>query len=65
MLFLPGHQLRFEQDGGVTGSADALGGATIAYVRSTPVIVLVSDIQGFTALSEELSPDDLAKVIDG
>jgi len=65
VLDLAGHQLRFEQDGGGDGSAEALGGATMAFVRSTPVIVLVSDIQGFTALSEKLTPDDLAQVIGG
>lgn len=36
---------------------------TIADVRSRSVILLVSDIQGFTTLSEKLTPDQLAPII--
>lgn len=42
---------------------DQFGQSTIAFIRSRQVIILVSDIQGFSALSERLSPDDLAQVI--
>jgi len=35
--------------------------ATIADVRTAPVLMLVSDIKGFTKLSERISPDLLAK----
>ncbi len=61
------HSFRFEQEGGLDESGRApLGGSdTIAFVRSMPVIILVSDIQGFTSMSEKLSPDDLAQVIGG
>ncbi|MCB1230092.1 MAG: FHA domain-containing protein [Verrucomicrobiae bacterium] len=59
------NQYRFEQVGGAfdDGAEDDLGGSTIALIRSTPVIMLVSDVQGFTSLSEKLAPDDLAQVI--
>lgn len=40
-----------------------LGGSTIAMIRSTPVIILVSDVMGFTSLSEELPPNDLAQIM--
>ena len=36
---------------------------TIVEVRSKDVILLVSDIRGFTALSEKLNPDQLAPII--
>jgi phospholipid/cholesterol/gamma-HCH transport system permease protein len=36
---------------------------TIADVRSRTVILLVSDIQGFTAISEKLTPDQLGPII--
>jgi adenylate cyclase len=42
---------------------DEPGGSTIALIRSSQVIVLVSDVMGFTALSEALPPDDLARLI--
>lgn len=43
--------------------AEDVGGSTIALIRSTPVILLVSDVKGFTALSEAIEADDLAQVI--
>lgn len=49
----------------VPGNLDELGGATIALIRSTPVILLVSDIKGFTALSEAVEADELAQIIGG
>jgi len=56
---------RFEQEGGgfEVGEEDEFGSSTIALIRSTPVIMLVSDIEGFTSLSESLPPDDLAQTI--
>ena len=42
-----------------------LGGSTIAMIRSKPVIMIVSDIQGFTALSEKLPADEVAQLIGG
>ena len=57
---------RFEQEGGAfDGDLDDLGGSTVALIRSTPVIILVSDIEGFTTLSEKMDADDLAQVIGG
>jgi adenylate cyclase len=38
---------------------------TIADIRTVPVIMLVSDIKGFTKLSERLEPGVLAKAIGG
>lgn len=58
------NEFRYNQDG-VTQEAydDDVGGSTIALIHSKPVIILVSDITGFTALSEQLAPDNLAQVI--
>jgi adenylate cyclase len=59
------HCFRFE---GAGHQDKLLGGTsiserTIADVRSRNVILLVSDIQGFTAISEKLAPDQLAPII--
>lgn len=61
------NQFRFEQEGNAfdTAEEDSFGSSTIALIRSAPVIILVSDIQGFTALSEQLPPDILAQTIGG
>ena len=61
------NHFRFEQEGDSSdgGSEESLGGSTIALIRSTPVIMLVSDIRGFTGLSEKIPPDDLAQIIGG
>ncbi len=37
--------------------------ATITEIRTLPVIIIVSDIKGFTTLSEKLPPERLAKTI--
>ncbi len=49
----------------VAQSIEDLGGSTIALIRHAPVIILVSDIKGFTALSERIPPNDLAQIIGG
>ena len=67
LLAFADHQFRFEQEGDSVQPRpeDEFGTSTIALIRSTPVIILVSDIQGFTSLSEKLTPDDLAQTIGG
>ncbi len=64
-LELADHSYRFEQDGEPNPSQDddVLGNATIALIRSMKVIIIVSDIKGFTGLSENLPPDELARTI--
>ena len=64
-LELADHTYRFEQDGDASdpGDDDPLGSATIALIRSMKVIIIVSDIKGFTGLSENLPPDELARTI--
>jgi len=59
------HEFQFEQIGAqsVDSSSEDMGGSTIALIRSTPVIIIVSDIKGFTMLSEEIDADSLAQVI--
>jgi len=42
-----------------------IGDSTIALIRHTPVVILVSDIKGFTSLSEKLPSDELAQIIGG
>jgi adenylate cyclase len=57
-------QLRFE---GGASPADAAAvnqsQLTLIGVRSREALILVSDIQGFTRLSEQLPPDELAPII--
>ncbi|MCC6883463.1 MAG: adenylate/guanylate cyclase domain-containing protein [Verrucomicrobiales bacterium] len=61
---LAGNHWRFEQEGDAfSREDDSLGGSTLALIRSHPVIILVSDIEGFTRLSEHMPPDELAQVI--
>ncbi len=59
------HEFQYEQLGEQQAEVDldSMGGSTIALIRSTPVIILVSDVKGFTRLSEEIEADDLAQVI--
>ncbi len=58
-------EFRYGQTGDVGESHQTtdIGGATIALIRSRSVVILVSDIEGFSLLSERLSPDDLAQII--
>ncbi|MBU6178169.1 MAG: adenylate/guanylate cyclase domain-containing protein [Verrucomicrobia bacterium] len=41
------------------------GDATVALIRSTPVVLLVSDIIGYTPLSEAIEAGELAQIIGG
>ncbi|MFK5921845.1 MAG: adenylate/guanylate cyclase domain-containing protein [Verrucomicrobiota bacterium] len=64
-LQLADHSYQFEQVDQPSSAKDEelLGSATIALIRSIKVIILVSDIKGFTSLSENLPPDELARTI--
>lgn len=59
------HEFQYAEPGGksVQANLEDLGGSTIALIRSTPVILLVSDIKGYTALSESIEADELAQII--
>lgn len=59
------HEFVFGERGGkaAASSFEDVGGSTIALIRSTPVVLLVSDIKGFTSLSESIEADDLAQII--
>jgi adenylate cyclase len=59
------HEFHYNELGETTSKANLedLGGSTIALIRSTPVILLVSDIKGFTSLSEVIEADELAQII--
>lgn len=61
------YSFRYEQEGvGQEIPVDDLdAAATIGEVRTGDALLLVSDIQGYTALSERLAPDQLAPIIGG
>jgi class 3 adenylate cyclase len=65
MIQIADYCLRFE--GGHRPGAGAcettMTAHTIAEFRSREVVLLVSDIQGFTAISEKLAPDQLGPII--
>ena len=64
IINLADHEFRFDQEGGdSTQKIEDIGGSTIALIRATPVIILVSDIKGFATLSEKIPPDELAQII--
>ncbi|MDF1659313.1 MAG: adenylate/guanylate cyclase domain-containing protein [Verrucomicrobiales bacterium] len=66
IISLAEHEFQFQQDGEtMTEDLDELGGSTIALIRSTPVIILVSDIMGYSAMSEAMEADELAQIIGG
>lgn len=58
------HHFRFAGTGNRDAdSAASLADQTITDVQSRNVVLLVSDIQGFTTISERLAPDQLAPII--
>jgi len=64
LVKLGDHQLRFE--GGapsVDRSCETHSQQTLIGVRTKDALILVSDIQGFTSLSEQLAPHQLAPII--
>lgn len=65
VITLADHEFHFEERGkSPTEILDEnIGGSTIALIRSTPVILLVSDVKGFSALSESIEADELAQII--
>lgn len=64
IIHLSGHELVFSQSGvSIPAHSDLMGASTMAHVRSTTAILLVTDIQGFTALSEAIEPSALARII--
>ncbi|MCF7730223.1 MAG: adenylate/guanylate cyclase domain-containing protein [Akkermansiaceae bacterium] len=65
MIQIADHHFRFKgtaPEGSARGET-ALAERTIADVQSRNVVLLVSDIQGFTTISERLTPDQLAPII--
>jgi len=54
---------RFEHDRPPPSSMDEFEAATIARIRSEDALLLVTDIQGFSGISELLSPHELAPII--
>lgn len=60
-------EFRFLAEGTMGGQTqlmeDTMLDRTLSDIRTVPVIILVSDIKGFTKLSERLPPDELAQTI--
>jgi len=64
LIELSGFSLLFNQSGEPSAlESDLLGASTMAQVKSTTAILFVTDIQGFTALSESLDPATLARIV--
>ncbi len=59
------HEFRYGElgDPPAPPNPDDFGGSTIAMIRSAPAVLLVSDVKGFTSLSEALEADELAQII--
>ncbi len=61
---IAGHIYRFERtdrQSDTTLSGDSPSLQTVAWVRTSPAVIMVSDIRGFTRMSEQSNPADLAK----
>jgi adenylate cyclase len=64
VLDISGHAFRFDEESdGESPVTDLLGASTMARVRDVHAILLVTDIQGFSGLSEVLQPGELAPII--
>jgi adenylate cyclase len=65
VLSFADHEFRYRERGekSLPANLEDLGGSTIALIRSTPVVLFVSDIKGFTSLSESVEADELAQII--
>jgi adenylate cyclase len=60
------HEFLYTESGERTAvEAGDSGDATVALIRSTPVVLLVSDIIGYTPLSEAIEAGELAQIIGG
>lgn len=59
------HQFRFQSTGptGMIAGGTTIAEHTVADIQSRNVVLLVSDIQGFTTISERLRPDQLGPII--
>ena len=63
-LHISGHEFVFQQKGGNPAlESDLLNASTMAQVRSAKAILLVTDIRGFTTLSEKLEPAVMARIM--
>jgi adenylate cyclase len=64
-ILIADHRLRFDGVDPISPLPDfaSMAEHTIAEVRLQTVVLLVSDIQGFTPLSEKLAPEQLAPII--
>ncbi len=62
---IAGFRLRFLDPDSATPPSDHFtsGLQTMAFLRTSPAILLVSDVKGFTQVSERLAPDDLARLM--
>lgn len=68
LLAFAQHEYRFKEVRVATPSETPTSSddfATIGLIRSQPVVLLVSDVKGYTTLSEALEADDLAQIIGG
>lgn len=64
MVDVSGHAFRFDEESdGTSPVSDLLGASTMARVMDLRAILLVTDIQGFSGLSEVLDPSELAPII--
>lgn len=59
------HEFRYGEQGAseIHAEMDDVAGSTIAMIRTAPTILLVSDVKGFTTLSESIEADELAQIM--